>query len=339
MAVDHARGIDQVPSRFLLDPSFRAVLVRIFGWSSLTVLAVFLINNVLTIWLRWPGAFGGTHSTADARTWGQTGLYVISVLIAVGYVVRNRSTSLRTDRNKVRAMSSFLIRAAFWSVLLIGLVDVTLSFLRGEELLGNVVGASFAQQLMRTEFRGTYIHFPLVLLAIGIAAFVRSIGIVWLSLLVVGGELLIVMFRFVFSYEQVYMSDLVRFWFAGLFLFGCAYTLRREGHVRVDVFYAGFAPKTKGLVNAVGTLILGMPFCWVILAVGLSGETGVINSALLSFEIEGLGDGMYVLYLMTVFMGVFAVSMLIEFVGFLFNAVADFHEEPGDPDRRSAHVR
>jgi TRAP-type mannitol/chloroaromatic compound transport system permease small subunit len=129
----------------------------------------------------------------------------------------------------------------------------------------------------------------------------------------------------------------VRFWYAALFLFGCAYTLREEGHVRVDVLYAHLTPRMKGLINALGTVLLGMPFCWLVLIVGMWGKTAIINSSLLTYEIEGLGDGMYILYLMTVFMAMFAISMLIEFVGFLFDAAADFRQEPGARGH-NAHV-
>jgi len=299
-----------------------AICVRIFGWATLTILAAFLFNNFLTFWLILPNAL-------HIRSWLQDGLYLAAIAFAVLYVLRHGKRSLRLESRQAFKINSFLIRAAFWAVLLIGLIDVSLSFLRGENLLEGLVGKALAWDLTRAQIRGTYVHMPLVALSIMIAAITRSIGIIWLALLLVVSELLIVMFRFIFSYEQVYMSDLVRFWYAALFLFGCAYTLREEGHVRVDVFYAGFTSKTKGLVNALGTLFLGMPFCWLILLVGMSGKTGVINSALLGFEIEGLGDGMYILYLMTVFMGVFAISMLIEFVGFLFSAVADCREEPG----------
>ena len=337
MAVDSNTGTGRSPSRGLPGSDAGAVTVRIFGWATLTFLAAFLFNNFLTVWLGWPGAFGVGGGISDARSWMQIGLYAAAVLFAVVHVFRNRKRSLRQESQRVLNIGSFLIRAAFWSVLLIGLVDVSLSFLRGEELLDDLAGKALAWELTRAEIRGTYVHMPLIALSIVIAAMTRSIGVIWLALLIVVAELLIVMSRFVFSYEQVYMSDLVRFWYAALFLFGCAYTLREEGHVRVDVFYAGLTSKTKGLVNALGTLLLGMPFCWLILVVGMSGKTGVINSALLGFEIEGLGDGMYILYLMTVFMGIFAISMLIEFVGFLFDAVADYREEPGDRGH-DAHV-
>lgn len=337
MAVDGTTGTDHSPTRHLPGSDSGVVIVRIFGWSTLTFLTVFLFNNFLTFWLGWPGAFSVNSDTSYARSWVQIGLYAVAIVFALFHVLRNRERSLRTESQQIFNFNSFLTRAAFWAVLLIGLVDVSLSFLRGEELLDDLVGKELAWNLTRAEIRGTYVHMPLIALSIVIAAITRSIGVIWLALLIVIAELLIVMSRFVFSYEQVYMTDLVRFWYAALFLFGCAYTLREEGHIRVDVFYSGFTLKTKGLINALGTLLFGMPFCWLILVVGMSGKTGVINSALLGFEIEGLGDGMYVLYLMTVFMGIFAISMLIEFVGFFFDAVADYRQVPGSRGH-DAHV-
>ena len=41
--------------------------------------------------------------------------------------------------------------------------------------------------------------------------------------------------KIVFSYEQTLMSDLVRFWYGGLFLFASYYTFMKDGHVRVDL--------------------------------------------------------------------------------------------------------
>ena len=41
------------------------------------------------------------------------------------------------------------------------------------------------------------------------------------------------------------MGDLVRYWYAGLFLFASAYTLYEDGHVRVDILYQGLKEKTK----------------------------------------------------------------------------------------------
>ena len=41
------------------------------------------------------------------------------------------------------------------------------------------------------------------------------------------------------------MSDLVRFWYGSLFLFGSYYTLIKDGHVRVDVCIQILVKKIK----------------------------------------------------------------------------------------------
>jgi TRAP-type mannitol/chloroaromatic compound transport system permease small subunit len=141
--------------------------------------------------------------------------------------------------------------------------------------------------------------------------------------------------RFIFSYEQAFMGDLVRFWYAALFLFASAYTLIEEGHVRVDVFYSGFDARKRGWVNALGSLVLGLSFCWVILVMGMSGKSDVINSPILAWETTQTGFGMYVKYLMAGFLAIFALSMMIQFVSYMMDAVADLRGEPGGRDHSS----
>jgi TRAP-type mannitol/chloroaromatic compound transport system permease small subunit len=125
------------------------------------------------------------------------------------------------------------------------------------------------------------------------------------------------------------MGDLVRFWYAALFLFASAYTLIEEGHVRVDVLYAGFTEKAKGVVNHIGSILLGMSLCFVVLWFGMEGKASVINSPLLNFEVSQSGFGMYVKYMMAGFLAVFAVTMMVQFAGYLLDAVADQRHEPG----------
>ena len=312
-------------------PNFPIALTRIFGWAIIGVLAAFLFNNFLTNWLGWPGVrILANPSTGghDPRIWLQVAIYAAAVLAAAAHVARTRDRSLRTDHQRVFGLNAVLIRAGFWAVLLIGLVDFTLAFLKGEQLLIGLVGAPLADTLGRAELRGAYVHMPLVAIGLAIALRTRVLALPWLVLMIVVAELLIVLFRFVFSYEQTYMGDLVRFWYAALFMLGCAYTLYEDGHVRIDLLYAEANPRRRGLVNAIGALVLGMPFCWLILSVGTAGRTGILNSALRTFEIEGVGDGMYILYLMTVLVGVFAVTLIIQFVSMMFGGMADVLGEP-----------
>ncbi len=166
-------------------------------------------------------------------------------------------------------------------------------------------------------------------MALLLAALTRTLGFTWLALLVVVAELQIVISRFVFSYEQAFMGDLVRFWYGGLFLFSSAYTLVEEGHVRVDVLYHAFSERKRGVVNAAGSLLLGLPLCWVILIISMNQASSIITSPLLSLEVSQSGFGMYVKYLMAAMLGIFAITMTLQFAAYLLQGVADFFGEPG----------
>ena len=187
-----------------------------------------------------------------------------------------------------------------------------------------------AKSLGRPIFRGSYVHYPLLALGLVIALFTRSLGFTWLTLMVVLSEFSIVISRFVYSYEQPFQGDLVRFWYAGLFLFASAYALVTEGHVRVDVLYTNFSKKGKAWANTIGVIILGLPLCWIILTTGMWGKGSSLNSPLLSFEIYQQGFGMYVKYLMVGFLVIFAMSMLFQFCAYLLSNIADLAGEAGD---------
>lgn len=304
--------------------------IRLFGWTTLSLMTAFLINNFLTNGAGFPGAtwsFSAEGNSGLAIL--QSLMYPAFIALSFYYVLKHSDSSLRDDSAKVSSINTFFIRAAFWCVLFIGLADTAISFLRIEGLLENFMSEDLSKSLGRSQFRGPYVHMPLVGLGVLFAIFTRTLGFHWLALLIVIAELLIVFSRFVFSYEQAFMADLVRFWYGALFLFASAYTLLEEGHVRVDVFYASFKEKTKGYVNAIGTVLLGISLCWIILIIGMGNKASIINSPLFNFEVTQSGFGLYVKYLMAAFLGVFAISMMIQFVSYLFASVADIRKEPG----------
>ena len=321
------------------DAPLTLTLCRIFAWSMIAVLFAFLINNYLNYWQSWPSAssvFGGAFSAQGSI---QLLLYALAPATAIAYVLRLPTSLLRPDSETIYAMNAYIVRAAFWAVLLVGLADAVVSFLRVEGFLPELVGDKLTIDLGRSSFRGTFVHFPMILIGLVIAKFHRGLGFPWLALLVVAAEMLIVISRFIFSYEQAFMADLVRFWYAALFLFASAYTLLEEGHVRVDVLYAAFTDRTKGIVNAIGCILLGMSLCWVIIIYGMGTKSSVINSPLLSFEVTQTGFGMYVKYWMAGFLAIYAITMLLQFCGFFLESVADFIGEPGkrQPETGVAH--
>lgn len=316
-----------------------APIVRMFGWSVLTILAAFLINNALVVYFGFPGLRGfGAEGAGGA--WVHATIYVIAIAAAGAIVGSNLSRSLRWDAHLIHSFNVYLIRGLFWAVFFIGIADAGIAFLRAEELVTPLLGEAAGHNFARASWVGPWIHVPLIVAGFVVALFTRTLGFTWLALLIVAAELLIVISRFVFSYEQALMGDLVRYWYAALFLFASAYTLFDEGHVRVDVIYAGLGRTKRGAVNTVGTIMLGMTTTWVIIAIAFNGPQSIINAPVKNFEISQSGPfGMYIKYQMAALIGVFAITMLIEFVSYLFDAVADKRDEPGhrEPAAAAAH--
>lgn len=316
-------------TEFLSPYGAPAPIVRYFGWSMLALIAAFLINNVLIVAYDFPtlkAAFDGS----DGKVWVLVAIYVLALLLAGWWINRTPDRALRYEARKISRFNAYLIRACFFAVLFVGLADGVIAFLRVEGLLPQLFSENIARELIRARFIGPIIHMPLVALGFVLALFTRSLGFIWLALMIVVAELLIVISRFVFSYEQGFMGDLVRYWYAALFLFASAYTLLEEGHVRVDVLYAGFNPRRKGRVNAVGSILLGMVTMWAIILIGLGSKQALINSPVANFEItQGGTAGMFIKYQMAAFLAIFAITMLIQFVSYLFEAVADMRDEPG----------
>ncbi|MEM7240130.1 MAG: TRAP transporter small permease subunit, partial [Pseudomonadota bacterium] len=313
-------------------PPSPAPVVRAFGWSTLALMVAFLVNVILTFWGGLPGigpVMGWNGGDAGVVAYLQAALYPAALAAACFFAFSTPDRSLRSDAERISNANQFLIRAAFWVVFLVGLTDAAISFVRVEGLLPGLVGDEMTTALGKSVYRGMNVHVPVVILSIVIACFTRSLGFIWLALLVVLAELVIVFSRFVFSYEQAFMGDLVRFWYAALFLFASAYTLFQDGHVRVDVLYTGMGRRMKGRVNAFGSIFLGMTLCWTVLLLGMWSKSAIIISPILVFETTQAGFGMYVKYFMAGFLAIFAISMLIQFVVHLLEATADARGEEG----------
>ncbi len=319
-------------------------LVRAFALSMVALGTFFLINAYLSFVLNWPGVpalfdhlglLGAEEppetlaGAAVAQGWVQFGLYALAVAAVAVFVRRTPHRTLLEDADILFGLTEFFIRWAFFSVLLIGIADLAVSFMRVEGTLHHLLGVDIAKNMGRPSFRGQVVHYPLMVVALVLARYSRTLGFTWLALLIVAAEVQIVIARFVFSYEQAFMGDLVRFWYGALFLFASPYTLIKEGHVRVDILYANYSERGKAWTNTLGCLFLGLPLCWTILTRGMWGRANVISGPLLNFEVTQSGYGLYVKYLLAGFLMIFAFGMLIQFMGYLLSNASVLLRQPG----------
>lgn len=94
-----------------------------------------------------------------------------------------------------------------------------------------------------------------------IETFIDRLGrvIAWFTLLMVVITAVIVILRYGFNLGWIAMQESVIYLHATVFMLGAAYTLQKDEHVRVDIFYQKFSARNKAWVDLFGTLLCLMP--------------------------------------------------------------------------------
>jgi len=94
-------------------------------------------------------------------------------------------------------------------------------------------------------------------------------GVAWLGLGLVLVTFLVVMQRYLFDSGSIALQESALYLHATLFMLGAAWTLKIDGHVRVDVLYRHFSTRGKAAADLFGTLVFLLPTCGVLLWISL----------------------------------------------------------------------
>ncbi|MDG1705477.1 MAG: TRAP transporter small permease subunit [Porticoccaceae bacterium] len=81
----------------------------------------------------------------------------------------------------------------------------------------------------------------------------------WLTLIMVFLVVTVVVMRYFLEMGSIALQELVTYIHAMVFMLGIAFTLKRGGHVRVDIFYRDFPAQRKALVDLLGGLFFLLP--------------------------------------------------------------------------------
>lgn len=93
-------------------------------------------------------------------------------------------------------------------------------------------------------------------------------GVAWLTAFMALTTTTIVVSRALFDVGSVGLQDSVTYMHALVLMGAAAYTLRCDGHVRVDIFYRRYSPVQKAWLDALGAVLLLLPFC--LFTIGIS---------------------------------------------------------------------
>jgi TRAP-type mannitol/chloroaromatic compound transport system permease small subunit len=86
----------------------------------------------------------------------------------------------------------------------------------------------------------------------------------WLTLFMVLTTFVVVVMRYVFDAGLIWLQESVVWMHAVVFMMGAAYTLQREEHVRVDIFYREMSPRHRAWVDLIGVCVFLLPLCGVL---------------------------------------------------------------------------
>lgn len=146
------------------------------------------------------------------------------------------------------------------------------------------------------------------------------------ALLVIALSILVVydaLNRYIFHGGSVALQELEWHIFDILFLLGLSYTLQTDKHVRVDIFYTNFSPRTKAITEIISQLFLILPFSLLILYVSWD----FVMQSFLQHEISSDPGGLTHRYLIKGMILLGFVLLVLQSVATLYKNIRQIRDE------------
>ncbi len=130
----------------------------------------------------------------------------------------------------------------------------------------------------------------------------------WLCLALALTVCLVVLLRYGLGAGSIALQESSTYLHALVFMLGAAYTLKHDGHVRVDIFYRRFSARGKAWVNSVGCILFLLPFSVFVGAISWPFVTEAWRI------LEGSPDpgGIHGVYLLKSLIPLMALSLLLQ---------------------------
>jgi len=126
--------------------------------------------------------------------------------------------------------------------------------------------------------------------------------------------------RYFFRSGSIALQEMEWHLFSIVFLFGMAYCLKEDGHVRVDVLYDQFSPQWKATVNIAGTLLFIIPLSILI----IEGSFWYVHEAYTLNEISGDPGGLTKRWLIKAVIPASFVFLVTSSLGFIVRNINIF---------------
>ena len=129
--------------------------------------------------------------------------------------------------------------------------------------------------------------------------------------------------RYFFHGGSIAMQELEWHLFGVMILYGMGYTLKQEGHVRVDFIYNNLSPKKQALINIFGTLFFVIPFAIFIIY-------GSYDFVLDSYETNEISDdpgGLTHRWIIKAMIPISFIYLIVTSIGYILQNIINYKNE------------
>ena len=154
---------------------------------------------------------------------------------------------------------------------------------------------------------------------------VIGLNVAWLGLGLVLVTFLVVIVRYLFDSGSIALQESALYLHATLFMLGAAWTLKIDGHVRVDVFYRHFSARGKAIADLVGTLIFLLPTCGFLLWI----SQDYVDAAWRVREASPEAGGLPFVYLLKTLIPITALLLILQGISQLLRRLGELLQPVG----------
>jgi TRAP-type mannitol/chloroaromatic compound transport system permease small subunit len=141
-----------------------------------------------------------------------------------------------------------------------------------------------------------------------------------------------VIMRYFFKSGSIAMQEMEWHLFSVIILLGMAYTLKEDGHVRVDIIYDKLSLRKKALINMLGVVFFILP---IAILVGLSSINNAVE-AFQSMEISGDPGGLHYRWVVKALIPLSFLLLIISSLGFFIKNLNIFNSNQLSTDQLSS---
>jgi TRAP-type mannitol/chloroaromatic compound transport system permease small subunit len=148
----------------------------------------------------------------------------------------------------------------------------------------------------------------------------------WLALLMMLAMAGVVLLRYGLQVGSIALQESITYMHACLFMLGLAYTLKHDGHVRVDIFYRYFSARQQAWVNSLGSIIFLLPLCLFIIGI----SWGFVEQSWQIREVSTEPGGIPAVFMLKSLLPLMAINLFIQGLAEILRNTLTLVSEPGE---------